>query len=98
MAKIIDEFIIMSGKRKVSLQRRTHSHKPYVVVVYFRKVGLNVTWTLLSTTEYADGDLARHDFEIRRPKPRVETEEVPMQRGKRLVQEVMDEKLGARKS
>jgi len=93
---ILDEFLIASGKRKISLQRRKHTHKPIVIVVYVRSYGNK--WVVLSEAEYADEEVARIDFEKRRPQMRdAADEDMPMQKGKRLIQEVMTEKLGSRK-
>lgn len=91
---IIEEYLTETGKRKISLQKWSQLKKPWVVVVYVQGRHQN-RWVLLSTSEYFDEENARHDFEVRRPKMRVQTEEVPMQRGKRLVQEMLQEKLGS---
>lgn len=92
---IIDEFVIESGKRKISLQKWPQLKKSWVIYVYV--AGRARDWIPLSTSEYFDEDNARKDFETRRPKMRDATNEefdMPMQKGKRLIQEVMTEKLG----
>lgn len=98
----IDSFVIESGRRKVALfKRQGLQARPFVIVVYVWKwhkgpLSGTVQWQVLSTAEYVTETVARHDFETRRPKMRDaqhEQHEMPMQKGKRLVQEVMKEKL-----
>lgn len=99
-AQEIDSFVIASGRRTVKLFRRHHPHKPWIIAVYMRRTDFSgssdIQETLLSTSEYADEDVAKYDFETRRPKMRDaqhEVHEMPMQKGKRLVQEVFKEQL-----
>lgn len=99
MAYVIDEFLTENGKRKITLERHASLQKPWIIVVripdrHRNKAG--TFWIILSTAEYYDEDNARHDFERRRPQMHEERGEVPMQRGKRLVQDMMTEKLGPR--
>lgn len=93
---ILEEYVIESGRRKISLQKWPQLSLPWQIHVYVSRRDRNgFTWVLLSTAEYFTEELARRDFEIRRPKMRDSAgEEVPMQRGKRLVQEMLTEKLG----
>lgn len=92
----IDSYLIASERRRIALSRRRNPHKPFVVVVYHRRTIDSITTeTVLSFSEYHTLDCARAIFEERRPKMRDSAgEEVPMQRGKRLVQEKMAEILG----
>lgn len=95
--KIVDSFFNEAGKRKIMLleRRGVAAHPRWEVAVY---VVRGLDFVFLSSGGYSNEALARRDFEIRRPKMRDSAgEEVPMQRGKRLVQEVMTEKLGPRK-
>ena len=97
----LDSFLIASEKRRIALCKRRNPVKPFVIVVYIqRRVqgtnGYAVNWIVLSYSEYYTEEVARIDFEKRRPQMRDASEEVfemPMQKGKRLVQEVMEEKL-----
>lgn len=92
---IVDRFTIASGKRLISLEHWPQLQKKWQILVYIQKP--NAKPMLLSTSEYFDEDNARKDFETRRPKMRDATNEefdMPMQKGKRLIQEVMTEKLG----
>lgn len=99
MVMIIEEYLIESGRRKISLQKWPQLSKPWQIHVYVgRSHRQEAEWVLLSTSEYITEEAARRDFEIRRPRMRDSAgEEVPMQRGKRLVQEMLVDKLGERK-
>ena len=94
--ELVDAFITESGKRAIQLVylRGVGIQKPWVIEVYVQR--RESTPILLSTSEYFGEETARHDFEMRRPRMREEHDEVPMQRGKRLVQEMLQEKLGRR--
>ena len=96
--ELVDAFITESGKRLINLtyHRGVGILKPWVIEVYVKR-GENKP-VLLSTSEYFGEEVARHDFEMRRPRMRdsLGEPEVPMQRGKRLVQEMLTEKLGPR--
>ena len=88
----VESFFTSNGKREIVLCRiRGVPHINWMIEVYISKGG--VERTLLSTSEYQGEVTARQDFEMRRPKMRESFEEVPMQRGKRLVQEMLQEKL-----
>ena len=90
---ILDSFRNESGKREFKLTRLTKRfvQKPYVIEVWIVNNGREPL--LLSTSEYITEEAARYDFDIRRPNMHIELGEVPMQRGKRLVQEMLQEKL-----
>jgi hypothetical protein len=97
----LDSFIIESGRRKVVLARVANGIKPFANIVYvrasapFEEEVSGIKWAQISIAEYYTEESARHDFEVRRPKMRdAEGEDMPMQKGKRLIQEVMQEKLG----
>lgn len=90
--RVVEEFLIATGKRKISLQERHHAHKPWMIVVYIRGRQQG-RWVELSTSEYAEEAVARRDFEVRRPNMREVYEEVPMQRGKRIVQDMLRDRL-----
>lgn len=92
-AYVIDSYLNVTETRKYELQKHPGKQKPWQNHVFVRGRG-NRRWVLLSTAEYVDEEVARKDFETRRPNMRVNKEEVPMQRGKRLVQEMLEEKLG----
>jgi hypothetical protein len=98
IVKELDSFIIESGRRKVVLARVANGIKPFAIfVLILRKPPKDgaKNQLLLSTSEYYTEESARHDFEVRRPKMRdAADEDMPMQKGKRLIQEVMQEKLG----
>lgn len=90
----LDSFLIASERRRIALCKRRNPVKPFVVVVYIRQRGTDKE-VVLSFSEYYTEEVARYEFENRRPKMRDSAgEEVPMQRGKRLVQEVMTDILG----
>lgn len=88
---VVEEYVTETGKRKISLQKWPSLSKPWLIIVYVHTYGNK--WVMLSTSEYYEEANARRDFEIRRPNMKVNKEEVPMQRGKRLVQEMLAEKL-----
>lgn len=92
--EIVDSFVTESGKRLIQLVylRGLGVHKHWQIEVYMQRSGQKPI--LISTSEYHTEVVARGDFELRRPRMREEREEVPMQRGKRLVQEMLQEKLG----
>lgn len=87
-----DSYVTESGRRRVVFGRRAHSHKPFVVQVFIQQsAGSN--GKIISESEYYTKEVALQAFEFRRPNMHVEEGEVPMQRGKRLVQEMLQEKL-----
>lgn len=94
----VEHFILPSGKRKISLLRRsTLGGKPWLIVVYVKTHGTaGQVWTILSTSEYFEEEVALKDFNARREAAGLKVREEPalMQRGKRVVQEIMTEKLG----
>jgi hypothetical protein len=95
----LDSFVIESGRRKIVLARVADGHKPFANIVYFRisapfEEEVNgIKWVPGSIAQYFTEDGARSDFERRRPNMHIEEGEVPMQRGKRLVQGMLREKL-----
>lgn len=92
LIKEIDSFMTAAERRRIVLCKRRNPVKPFVIVVYIRDRSSGKE-TLLSFSEYYTEEVARHDFERRRPNMHIEEGEVPMQRGKRLVQELLAEKL-----
>lgn len=95
---MLDSFIIASEKRAIGMFRRdrdAHCRPPYCIGVFVPRQGLEGFPVVLSTAEYYSRDLLERDFETRRPKMRdADKEDMPMSKGKRLIQEVMQEKLG----
>ncbi len=104
--EVVDSYNNETNKRlyKLVYLRGVNIACPWRIDVYIVNRGARIDirqnyWTLLSTSEYYTEEVAREDFELRRPKMREDRESVegvPMQRGKRLVQEMLEEKLGKR--
>ena len=93
---LVDSYWGVGAKRHYQMLK-VSGNKPWILRVYCKAThGM----MLLTEGEYFDEDVALSYFEARRPvlKDLTEAEhnEIPMQRGKRIVQELMQEKLGGK--
>lgn len=103
--EVVDSYYTANEKRTIQLVylRGVGVQKPWVIEVYVRRSSgerVSAYLTLLSTSEYYQENNARYDFEMRRPYMREDKETVehlPMNRGKRVVQEMLTEKLGPKR-